>query len=173
MAQPLDKERTLYMLKRTNRLPALDRLPDAVRAALPVRLRFMLPDRKTVLEVPADDHLIVGRRTAEESPVQVDLSGHVHALHGVSRYHCAITTIHGNVMIQDLDSTNGTVLNDRMLNPLQRYVLRSGDLITLGKFTMQVMFVHKEDSLGDTSEISGDTEETTSNNSSSNLTAGV
>ena len=48
----------------------------------------------------------------------------------VSRHHAKINEIDNHFYIQDLNSTNGTFLNDIMLNYSQSYELNPGDIIT-------------------------------------------
>jgi len=48
----------------------------------------------------------------------------------VSRRHSLLILVHGHWMIQDLDSSNGTYLNDRRINYAE---LRLGDSFRLGK----------------------------------------
>jgi len=48
---------------------------------------------------------------------------------GVSRQHCKLTTSGSQVYIEDLGSSNGTVVNGRELQPLMRAELQHGDRI--------------------------------------------
>ncbi len=51
--------------------------------------------------------------------------------HYISRHHAWILQMHGSYWIEDLGSTNGTLLNDEILN--ERRQMAPGDRITLGK----------------------------------------
>jgi pSer/pThr/pTyr-binding forkhead associated (FHA) protein len=52
----------------------------------------------------------------------------------VSRFHCRVTTTaSGQVEIEDLDSTNGTFVNDRRV---RRRLLEGGDLVRIGRVEM-------------------------------------
>lgn len=58
---------------------------------------------------------------------------------GISRRHCRVLSIGGQVVIEDLGSANGTLVNGEMI---QHHVLKEGDKIRLGatttlKFTYQ------------------------------------
>ena len=58
---------------------------------------------------------------------------------GISRRHCRIITIGGRVIVEDLGSANGTLVNDEII---QHHELKEGDKIRLGantllKFTYQ------------------------------------
>jgi hypothetical protein len=57
----------------------------------------------------------------------------------VSRQHCAIETRDGVVMLRDLKSANGTVLNGHLVN---EHVLKHGDQVTIGT-TVVKLFVPK------------------------------
>jgi len=52
---------------------------------------------------------------------------------GISRRHCRVLSIGGQVIIEDLGSANGTLVNGEMV---QHHVLKDGDKIRLGSNTM-------------------------------------
>jgi pSer/pThr/pTyr-binding forkhead associated (FHA) protein len=52
---------------------------------------------------------------------------------GVSKKHAAITRQNGNYFIEDLNSTNGTLLNNE---PITKAGLSSKDVVTIGKHTL-------------------------------------
>lgn len=56
----------------------------------------------------------------------------------ISREHCKIVWHDGQYYIIDLNSTNGTYLNDEMLVPSQEYPIRPGDHIRLSASTFLV-----------------------------------
>lgn len=78
----------------------------------------------------------LGRRIPlQEAVVHVgrDPSNHVVLeLDNVSRRHCVLKAGENGVSIADLQSTNGTYLNDQEVRPSQDHPLRSGDLIKVG-----------------------------------------
>jgi pSer/pThr/pTyr-binding forkhead associated (FHA) protein len=51
----------------------------------------------------------------------------------VSRRHCAIVKKEGRVLLIDLKSRNGTIVNDKKLDPSRAKVLKDGDKIKVGK----------------------------------------
>ncbi len=55
---------------------------------------------------------------------------------GVSRRHVRISLSRGQVMIEDLNTMNGTLLNKQRLNPGQIEPLNNGDEISLGKIVL-------------------------------------
>lgn len=59
---------------------------------------------------------------------------------GVSRAHAKIHTQGRKLYITDLNSTNGTFITGRRLNPNQAELLRTGDEVLLGRLAVQVLF---------------------------------
>jgi pSer/pThr/pTyr-binding forkhead associated (FHA) protein len=60
------------------------------------------------------------------------------AVNGVSRQHAILCrSDHGPVLV-DLDSTNGTVINDFPLSPFQPYLLQDGDRVQFGDLLVKV-----------------------------------
>ena len=68
--------------------------------------------------------------TSEEVFIGRDPSNHIILdVDSVSRRHARIVSIGDERMVEDMGSTNGTYLNDQ---PVERSVLRSGDLVRIG-----------------------------------------
>jgi len=80
------------------------------------------------------DEFIIGRKSKKQSIVpDVDLTPcGAHTL-GVSRLHAVIKVNDGEISIADLDSTNGTWVNNIKLEPHQDHSLNHGDRILLGR----------------------------------------
>jgi len=55
----------------------------------------------------------------------------------VSRLHCEIFEQHGQLMVRDLNSTNGTYVGSERIT---ESVLRPGDLLTLGTVTFRALY---------------------------------
>lgn len=51
----------------------------------------------------------------------------------ISRRHCAIIRKDGKILLMDLKSRNGTIVNDKKLDPAKAKILKDGDHITVGK----------------------------------------
>lgn len=51
----------------------------------------------------------------------------------ISRRHCAIVRKDGRVLLVDLKSRNGTIVNDKKLDPSKAKILKDGDHIRIGK----------------------------------------
>ena len=54
----------------------------------------------------------------------------------VSGEHAAIATILNDSFLEDLDSTNGTLVNG---SPVSKHVLQNGDIIEIGKFRLEYL----------------------------------
>ena len=59
----------------------------------------------------------------------------------VSRKHCLITKINRNYFVQDLDSTNGTVVNGTKIPPYELMQLESNDVLSLADVDLRVKIV--------------------------------
>ncbi len=53
---------------------------------------------------------------------------------GVSGEHAVITTISGDSFLEDLNSTNGTIVNHKLI---KKHVLQNGDVIEFGKYQLR------------------------------------
>lgn len=71
------------------------------------------------------DKITIGRRA--ENDIQVDNLA-------VSGEHAVITTVMNDSVIEDLGSTNGTLINGQ---PIQKHLLQNNDVIELGKHTLK------------------------------------
>ena len=52
----------------------------------------------------------------------------------VSRRHARLTYIYNEYCLEDLNSTNGTILNDQ---PVTKRILNHGDILRIGSFTLR------------------------------------
>lgn len=57
----------------------------------------------------------------------------------ISRRHCAIVQKDDRVLLIDLKSRNGTIVNDKKLDPAKAKVLKQGDHIQVGKLEFEVV----------------------------------
>ena len=111
--------------------------PAAARSAL-APARLTVASSGAVLPLPAGSQALVGR----SDPVSnfypdVDLGPHGALDNGVGRRQLRLFVQGGQVMVEDLDSTNGTVLNGQKLAPRQPQPLRNGDQILAGKLLLR------------------------------------
>ena len=136
----------------TGALP--DTYEDFLSAPAPHTERFMdfeLPSKGIVLinlengqpiTMQDEKAFILGRHSAEIkiSEPLVDLT-ELDALElGVSRVHAMIRKIRDGYQIIDLDSSNGTWLENQRLIPQRPYQLDSGDRIRIGRLNMLAFF---------------------------------
>ncbi|MBI5670133.1 MAG: FHA domain-containing protein [Chloroflexi bacterium] len=84
--------------------------------------------------------LTFGRSALGEKPPTINLTRYHAGLLGVSRRHAAIEVLETEHTITDLNSSNGTWLNQEPLIPGKPYALRSGDAIRLGHLALHVYF---------------------------------
>jgi pSer/pThr/pTyr-binding forkhead associated (FHA) protein len=83
---------------------------------------------------------ILGRYSPGETTPSVDLTPYSANLLGVSRKHATINRTEKDYLLEDLDSTNGTWLNENKLLPNTPTPVQSGDLIRLGQLGLYVYF---------------------------------
>ncbi len=95
----------------------------------------------TSLELPAISVIRIGKPN-EQVPIDIDVSGLSNA-DAVSRLHAEIHLEGNSYYIEDLESTNGTFINNTKLIPKTRYQLNLGDKIDLGQAS-QVTFIFQE-----------------------------
>lgn len=84
--------------------------------------------------------LTLGRSALGEKPPTINLTRYHAGLLGVSRRHAAIEVLEQEHTITDLNSSNGTWLNQEPLIPGKPHTLRSGDAIRLGHLALHVYF---------------------------------
>ncbi|MFT5391543.1 MAG: pSer/pThr/pTyr-binding forkhead associated (FHA) protein [Gammaproteobacteria bacterium] len=77
-------------------------------------------------EFPLDkERITIGRKA--ENDIQVDNLA-------VSGQHCAIITILNDSFLEDLDSTNGTFVNGKLV---KKHALKNGDVVSIGKHELK------------------------------------
>ncbi len=134
------------MNRPTRRMPNLDANDPVTRwgtASLgsESKIKLLMIGLTETLVIQLDRPMIIGRSDRETGfEVDVDLTPFGAAEHGVSRQHVSLELVHKTVMITDLNSTNGTYLNEQRLLPQQRRVVRDSDEIRLGKMVLRVFF---------------------------------
>jgi len=110
--------------------------------ALPWVLEFRVVGTASTIQLQLRDAMVLGRKDPERDVnPEVDLTPHQALAKGVSRKHAVVLVKEGRVSVKDLNSTNGTRLNDLDLLPEKEYRLRHGDELTLGQLRLQVRFM--------------------------------
>jgi hypothetical protein len=81
---------------------------------------------------------IIGR--ADEQPVDIDLQAQEPEDRvWSSRQHAAITCAGDSMVIEDLNTANGTYVNGTRVPPGEKRVLREGDIIQIGEVQIKVL----------------------------------
>jgi len=93
------------------------------------------------VEVPLAKPIRLGRVDPKEGVYpDVDLTDDLAMEYGVSREHACIFRRGNNVEVEDLASTNGTMLNGTRLAPYLPVSLNDGDQLQLGMLLIEVSF---------------------------------
>ena len=100
-------------------------------------IRFHMPQEVEPIVLMDVDTLIIGRQSGEN---YLDLSLQYGSMLGVSRNHAEITYVDGKYYLKDLNSTNGTYLNNQKLEPDESIGLENSDHLRLGHFVLIVNF---------------------------------
>lgn len=109
----------------------------ATPAAVPGGPRLLVGAGNDEIALPEGAEVLLGR----EDPVasvfpDVDLTPYGAEEAGVSRRHCKITLAEGQYAIQDLGSTNGTLVNRARVQPGVPLALHDGDEIRVGRLKL-------------------------------------
>jgi len=93
-----------------------------------------------ILPIKGRSEVTLGR-VSEGQPIipDIDLSRYKAYEAGVSRMHASILVGDNEVTIVDLGSANGTRINQRKITSHIPYPINHGDIVTLGKFSIQVL----------------------------------
>ncbi|PJF41112.1 MAG: FHA domain-containing protein [Chloroflexi bacterium] len=102
-----------------------------------VALYFVGRDQPEIINV--HDSILLGRGNIDV-PGMIDLNRLNAGLLGVSRRHALIKPSDGGYAIEDLDSTNGTWVNEQRIPHDTPQPLRSGDQIRLGHLIFFIQF---------------------------------
>ncbi|MEW6716187.1 MAG: FHA domain-containing protein [Chloroflexota bacterium] len=63
---------------------------------------------------------------------------------GVSRLHASIKINGQEVSLRDLESTNGTYINDQLIPANEPHLIKNGDIISLGTLKIQVLITNND-----------------------------
>lgn len=108
---------------------------------LTLRLRIGQSGRLRELEVRVTRPIRLGRMDpGQDIYPDVDLTEDLAVEYGVSREHACIFQRGSMVVVEDLGSTNGTLLNRERLAPFLPQPLKDGDQLQLGELLIEVRF---------------------------------
>jgi len=135
--EPMDTAQTTS--RKTRIAPFRPMAWPAARRPLVVRLVIGQGTRQRELLLSMGTPIRLGRADPIQniSP-EVDLTDDLAVEYGVSREHACIYGRGKRIVVEDLGSTNGTLLNGRRLEPYLPEILRHGDQLQLGKLPIEV-----------------------------------
>ena len=117
---------------------------DTKSRSINIEVDVLNTGRKILLS--ADREILVGRLDAAHGIFpELDMTTDGGLEQGVSRRHARIYTRDGTCFVEDLDSTNGTFLNEERVTPYLPYAFRDGDVLTFGTMQLEV-HIHKKTS---------------------------
>jgi predicted component of type VI protein secretion system len=118
---------------------AVDSAYFGVTSTLLIQIRGL----KNSLEAYPRDRLLVGRNgPLSQVKVNLDLTPYNGESLGVSRLHAEIRFTKNTLALIDLESDNGTFVNEARLFPHEVRVLRNGDDVRFGKLGVKFTFKH-------------------------------
>jgi hypothetical protein len=104
------------------------------------QVSLFLVDHDQVYNLSGKEEYTIGRVTEGQAVLpDVDLSSYEAYAQGVSRQHATIKMLHSQVVVIDLNSSNGTRVNGQKIIPHVEYPVREGDIVALGKLRLQVI----------------------------------
>lgn len=94
-----------------------------------------------VIQSRIGGELVIGRKDPKtDYQPDIDLEPFGGLQKGVSRRHAVIYPKNNRLMLRDLNSSNGTYINGKILQGGQEHRLRHNDTLTIGKIQIQVVF---------------------------------
>jgi len=106
-------------------------------AALLIAIR----GHKSVLEAFPRERLVIGRGASKvKGQPFLDLTPYDGESMGVSRFHAEIRFVNNTLVVTDLESHNGTYINEVRLYPHEIRVLHNNDVLRVGKLDMKLSF---------------------------------
>jgi len=105
-----------------------------------VQFSLFLVDHDHVFKLGGKEEYTLGRVTEGQAVLpDVDLSSYEAYAQGVSRQHATMKILHNQIVVIDLNSSNGTRVNGQKIIPHVEYPVREGDIVALGKLRLQVI----------------------------------
>ena len=109
---------------------------------LTIRLHIGKGNQARELEVSLVKPVHLGRNDpAQDTYPEIDLTDSLAREYGVSRKHACVFQRGKAVVVEDLGSVNGTLLNGKRLAPYIPAPLKDGDRLQLGKLLIEVSLV--------------------------------
>jgi len=124
-----------------NKRPIMSSATGPLDFSMPWVIEMRIVGTPSMIQVQVRHTMVIGRADAEQQIFpEIDLVPYGAFNHGVSRRHAVIEMHDGRLHIKDLDSTNGTRLNNKLLKPHEGYRLHHGDQLSFGQLHVQVFF---------------------------------
>jgi serine/threonine-protein kinase len=135
MVDALDKMRRNAQRRRESQL---DRSTQVIlREQVTLGPRLCIAGTGALLTLSSDEETVVGRSSPYSERVpDIDLGAHGGGQAGVSRAHARLTFKDDEWCVEDLNSTNGTCVNDQPLTPGQPMALHDGDVLQFGSLSV-------------------------------------
>jgi hypothetical protein len=129
--------------KRLTPAPVAPVAPTQAPAPVPIRAvlapsQLIVAASGAALPLPSAAQAIIGRGDPVSNFFpEIDLNPYGAIDNGVGRRHIRLFVQGGQVLIEDMDSTNGTLLNNQKLTARQPQPLHDGDQISVGKLLLR------------------------------------
>ncbi len=94
----------------------------------------------TLIAIATEKQVVLGRKTEGETKPIIDLTSPNGYALGVSRHHVIIRSSDKGYVVMDLNSSNGTWLDGKILAPAESYDLPSGATLQLGRLKLVVTY---------------------------------
>lgn len=121
-------------------LPGTAPMQPNMTSTLRARILVHIIENGKLIPVPDKTEFTVGR-ASEGQPITPDVDlGEFNAFdYGVSRLHIVVRLTGEKLTVMDLGSSNGTFINGIRLSSNSEQVISSGDVVSLGKFRIQIL----------------------------------
>ena len=104
-------------------------------------ITFIIPSSRRRFKIEMTEQIRVGRPDSASGILpELNLADDDAAEMGVSRMHAIIQASNQGLVLIDLGSTNGTLLNNSPLSPQLPYPLKNGDEIRFGDLLVHILF---------------------------------
>lgn len=114
-------------------------LKTSAKTLKPPTIRLKIGARKREVEAVLDKTVHLGRLDPNANVYpDIDLTEENGLESGISRKHLRLLFRRGKVMVEDLGSINGTTLNGKKLSSYLPEELIDGDIMQLGKLTVEI-----------------------------------
>jgi serine/threonine protein kinase len=98
---------------------------------------FVVAATGSMLHIPLKEEVLIGRTDPRSNKVpDIDLSLYGGASAGISRQHARLLRRDDNWIIEDLNSTNGTYVNDQVVSASMPVALTEGDRVRCGHLVL-------------------------------------